>query len=82
MVVVEFYLEFYLELFLLKKKKEIKDGIHGNKMTKKYLLTKDNQQGIEYPKCHWNKYVIWCDFNLISFNERKGKTLTKYYAFD
>ena len=48
-VVVEFYLEFYLELFLLKKKKEIKDG---NKMTKKYLLTKDNQQGIEYPKCH------------------------------
>ena len=64
------------------KKKEIKDGIHGNKMTKKYLLTKDNQQRIEYPKCHWNKYVIWCGFNLISFNERKGKTLTKYYAFD
>ena len=36
----------------VKKKKEIKDGIHGNKMTKKYLLTKGNQQGIEYPKCH------------------------------
>ena len=36
----------------VKKKKEIKDGIQGNKMTKKYLLTKGNQQGIEYPKCH------------------------------
>ena len=49
MVVV--VVEFYLELFLLKKK-EIKDGIQGNKMTKKYLLTEGNQQGIEYPKCH------------------------------